>query len=53
MVMQVRSRDREDSMFGIQAWTKLGLSVKKEINPMKIPLSEKSKDVIEPLIKPQ
>jgi valyl-tRNA synthetase len=27
--------------------------VKKEDNPMKVPLCSKSKDVIEPLIKPQ
>lgn len=33
--------------------TKLGLFVKKENNPMKVPLCSKSKDVIEPLMKPQ
>ncbi|KAF2707656.1 hypothetical protein K504DRAFT_458142 [Pleomassaria siparia CBS 279.74] len=33
--------------------TKLGLFVKKEDNAMKVPLCEKSKDVIEPLMKPQ
>ncbi|PSN69580.1 valyl-tRNA synthetase-like protein [Corynespora cassiicola Philippines] len=33
--------------------TKLGLFVKKEDNPMKVPLCSKSKDVIEPLMKPQ
>ncbi|KAF2459781.1 valyl-tRNA synthetase-like protein [Lineolata rhizophorae] len=33
--------------------TKLGLYVKKENNPMKVPLCSRSKDVIEPLIKPQ
>lgn len=33
--------------------TKLGLFVKKADNPMKVPLCEKSKDVIEPLMKPQ
>lgn len=33
--------------------TKLGLFVKKEPNAMKIPLCEKSKDVIEPILKPQ
>jgi valyl-tRNA synthetase len=33
--------------------TKLGLFVKKEDNPMKVPLCNKSKDVIEPLMKPQ
>ena len=32
---------------------KLGLLVKKEDNPMKVPLCAKSKDVIEPLMKPQ
>lgn len=32
---------------------KLGLFVKKENNPMKVPLCNKSKDVIEPLMKPQ
>jgi valyl-tRNA synthetase len=37
----------------VEELTKLGLFVKKESNPMKIPLCEKSKDVIEPLIKPQ
>lgn len=37
----------------VEELTKLGLFVKKEPNPMKIPLCEKSKDVIEPLIKPQ
>jgi valyl-tRNA synthetase len=33
--------------------TQLGLYVKKMDNPMKVPLCEKSKDVIEPLMKPQ
>lgn len=33
--------------------TKLGLFVKKENNAMKIPICEKSKDVIEPILKPQ
>lgn len=37
----------------VEELTKLGLFVKKEPNPMKIPLCEKSKDVIEPIIKPQ
>ncbi|KAK3363671.1 mitochondrial valyl-tRNA synthetase [Lasiosphaeria hispida] len=36
----------------VQELTKLGLFVKKEPNAMKIPLCEKSKDVIEPLAKP-
>ena len=31
----------------------LGLFVKKEENPMKVPLCKKTKDVIEPLMKPQ
>ncbi|WEW56123.1 valine--tRNA ligase [Emydomyces testavorans] len=33
--------------------SQLGLFVKKVDNPMKVPLCEKSKDVIEPLMKPQ
>jgi valyl-tRNA synthetase len=33
--------------------TKLGLFVKKEDNPMKVPLCKKSNDVIEPIMKPQ
>lgn len=37
----------------VEELTKLGLFVKKEPNAMKIPLCEKSKDVIEPMIKPQ
>ncbi|KEZ45951.1 Valine--tRNA ligase, mitochondrial [Scedosporium apiospermum] len=37
----------------VEELTKLGLFVKKEPNPMKIPLCEKSKDVIEPIMKPQ
>lgn len=37
----------------VEELTKLGLFVKKEPNAMKIPLCEKSKDVIEPVIKPQ
>jgi valyl-tRNA synthetase len=37
----------------VEELTKLGLFVKKEPNAMKIPLCEKSKDVIEPLMKPQ
>jgi valyl-tRNA synthetase len=37
----------------VEELTKLGLYVKKEPNAMKIPLCEKSKDVIEPVIKPQ
>lgn len=36
-----------------EALTKEGLFVKKENNPMKIPICSKSKDVIEPLMKPQ
>jgi valyl-tRNA synthetase len=32
---------------------KLGLFVDKKDNPMKVPLCEKSKDIIEPLMKPQ
>lgn len=37
----------------VEELTNRDLFVKKESNPMKIPLCEKSKDVIEPLIKPQ
>jgi valyl-tRNA synthetase len=37
----------------VEELTKLGLFVKKEDNEMKVPLCEKSKDVIEPLMKPQ
>ena len=33
--------------------TKRGLFVKKENNPMKVPLCNKTKDVIEPIMKPQ
>lgn len=37
----------------IEELTKLGLFVKKVDNPMKVPLCLKSKDIIEPLMKPQ
>ncbi|KAF2099436.1 valyl-tRNA synthetase-like protein [Rhizodiscina lignyota] len=37
----------------VAALTELGLFVKKEDNPMKIPLCSRSKDVIEPIMKPQ
>ncbi|KAK5654450.1 hypothetical protein OQA88_7361 [Cercophora sp. LCS_1] len=37
----------------VEELTKLGLFTKKEPNAMKIPLCEKSKDVIEPYMKPQ
>ena len=37
----------------VEELTKQGLFVKKEPNPMKVPLCEKSKDVIEPIMKPQ
>lgn len=37
----------------VEELTKRDLFVKKESNAMKIPLCEKSKDVIEPVIKPQ
>ena len=37
----------------VEELTKRGLFVKKEPNPMKIPLCEKTKDVIEPVMKPQ
>ncbi|KAH7344317.1 valyl-tRNA synthetase-like protein [Pyrenochaeta sp. MPI-SDFR-AT-0127] len=36
-----------------QALAELGLFVKKEDNPMSVPLCSRSKDVIEPVIKPQ
>lgn len=49
-----KGQKRFDARYGVvEELTKLGLFVKKESNPMKIPLCEKSKDVIEPLIKPQ
>ncbi|ORY15058.1 valyl-tRNA synthetase-like protein [Clohesyomyces aquaticus] len=37
----------------VEELTKLGLFVKKQDNPMKVPLCSKSKDVVEPLMKPQ
>jgi valyl-tRNA synthetase len=37
----------------VEELTKLGLFVKKEDNPMKVPLCSKTKDVIEPIMKPQ
>ncbi|KAF2088336.1 valyl-tRNA synthetase [Saccharata proteae CBS 121410] len=37
----------------VEELTKLGLYVKKENNPMRIPLCQRSKDVIEPIMKPQ
>lgn len=37
----------------VEELTKKGLFVKKENNPMKVPICSKSKDVIEPLMKPQ
>ncbi|KAK3364257.1 hypothetical protein B0T25DRAFT_576557 [Lasiosphaeria hispida] len=54
--MPAHSQGRSDLMPGyhvVKDLTKFGLFVKKEPNPMKIPLCEKFKDVIEPLIKPQ
>ena len=45
---------RFDARYAVtEELTKLGLFVKKEDNPMKVPLCSKSKDVIEPLMKPQ
>ncbi|KAE8374365.1 tRNA synthetases class I-domain-containing protein [Aspergillus bertholletiae] len=47
-------RKRFDVRYAVVAELKeLGLFVKKESNPMKVPLCSKSKDVIEPLMKPQ
>ncbi|KAF2869575.1 valyl-tRNA synthetase [Massariosphaeria phaeospora] len=37
----------------VEELTKLGLYVKKEDNPMKVPICQRSKDVIEPIQKPQ
>ncbi|KAF2498450.1 valyl-tRNA synthetase [Lophium mytilinum] len=37
----------------VEELTRLGLFVEKKDNPMKVPLCSKSKDVIEPLMKPQ
>lgn len=51
---QFKGQRRFDARYTVvEELTKLGLFVKKEPNPMKIPLCEKSKDVIEPIIKPQ
>ncbi|KAH7349379.1 valyl-tRNA synthetase [Plectosphaerella cucumerina] len=51
---QFKGQKRFDARYTVvEELTKLGLFVKKEPNPMKIPLCEKSKDVIEPIIKPQ
>ncbi|KAF2468062.1 uncharacterized protein BDR25DRAFT_290612 [Lindgomyces ingoldianus] len=45
---------RFDTRYAVtEELTKLGLFVKKVDNPMKVPLCNKSKDVIEPLMKPQ
>jgi valyl-tRNA synthetase len=49
-----KGQKRFDVRYGVtEELTKLGLFVKKEDNPMKVPLCSKSKDVIEPLMKPQ
>lgn len=49
-----KGQKRFDARYGVvEELTKMGLFVKKESNPMKIPLCEKSKDVIEPMIMPQ
>ncbi|KAJ9263210.1 valyl-tRNA synthetase [Paecilomyces variotii] len=51
---QFKGQKRFDARYTVvEELTKLGLFVKKESHAMKIPLCEKSKDVIEPLIKPQ
>lgn len=45
---------RFDARYGVIAKLKeKGLYVKWENNPMKVPMSDRSKDVIEPVIKPQ
>jgi len=45
---------RFDARYGVKAeLEKLGLYSKWENNPMKVPLCSKSKDVIEPIMKPQ
>ncbi|KAH1513889.1 hypothetical protein KXW39_000820 [Aspergillus fumigatus] len=47
-------RKRFDVRYAVvEELKELGLFVKKESNPMKVPLCSKSKDVIEPLMKPQ
>jgi valyl-tRNA synthetase len=49
-----KGQKRFDARYTVVAeLTKLGLFTKKESNPMKVPLCEKSKDVIEPYMKPQ
>ncbi|KAF2750725.1 valyl-tRNA synthetase-like protein [Sporormia fimetaria CBS 119925] len=49
-----KGQKRFDARYGVtEELTKLGLFVKKEDNPMKVPLCNKSKDIIEPLMKPQ
>jgi len=51
---QFKGQKRFDARYTVvEELTKLGLFTKKESNPMKIPLCEKSKDVIEPYMKPQ
>lgn len=51
---QFKGQRRFDARYTVvEELTKLGLFTKKESNPMKIPLCEKSKDVIEPYMKPQ
>lgn len=45
---------RFDARYGVISKLKeKGLYVKWENNPMKVPMSDRSKDVIEPVIKPQ
>jgi len=51
---QFQGQKRFDARYTVvEELTKLGLYTKKESNAMKIPLCEKSKDVIEPYMKPQ
>jgi valyl-tRNA synthetase len=49
-----QSYKRFDVRFSVtQELTDLGLFVKKEDNPMSVPFCSRSRDVIEPILKPQ
>ncbi|KAF1813777.1 valyl-tRNA synthetase-like protein [Eremomyces bilateralis CBS 781.70] len=51
---QFTGHKRFDARYGVtEELTKLGLFVKKEDNTMKVPLSSRSNDVVEPVMKPQ
>ncbi|KAF2146525.1 uncharacterized protein K452DRAFT_294091 [Aplosporella prunicola CBS 121167] len=51
---QFQGQKRFDVRYSVvEELTKLNLYVKKENNPMKIPLCQRTKDVIEPIVKPQ